>query len=50
MDSSSAAFPGVAIISRDPSREVQSFRGLMIGIAVSAVLWAPLGIVVMRLF
>ncbi len=36
-------------LSIDPARESQSFRGLMIGIAVSTVLWAPVGVVAMRL-
>ena len=29
---------------------MQSMRGILIGIVISAVLWAPLGVVALRLF
>jgi hypothetical protein len=34
----------------DRVRETQSFRGIVIGIALSAVLWAPLGLIAFRIF
>lgn len=48
--SGSVAFGNGAVLTRDSAREIQSFRGIMIGIALSTVLWAPLGMVVLRLF